>query len=277
VTVRLAVFVAASMAASASWADELCRYSGSSSHSGHVMVVSKASAANGETTVDVSARVSARSFGIIDWQYLYQEIGVFRDQDLQTVAVNHRYSFAGATHRQLWDLFNRGATGMSAWRVQANSLDSMRVRHPGFVNHWDLSTFGEPWLGDYAAAPPERRADLDLPRTEMPENIGTPLVLGFYWIRWAGASTRTVPVFLPGFKRNARTDITVVSTGVESDGTLRLHSSVRHPQLSETQTSTADAWISPDHHLIRATFDAKGEPGEALGEFHLDGCQGTPP
>jgi hypothetical protein len=186
-----------SLGASTCWADEVCRYSGTTSHSSYVMVVSKAAASNGETTVDVSAR----SFGIIDWQYLYQEIGIFRAGHLQTIAVNHRYSFSGSTRRQLWDVFTCGQTGMSTYRVQANSLDGMRARHPGFVLHWDLATFGEPWLQGYAVARPERRADLVLPRADMPENVDTPLILGFYWIRWADSKTCTFPVFLPGFKK----------------------------------------------------------------------------
>ena len=84
-------------------------------------------------------------------------------------------------------------------------------------------------------------------------------------------------MFLPGFKHNARVDIRVVSRGVESDGLLHLHSSVRHPQLSETKVSTGDAWISPDHHLVRVTFDARADYGSAQGEVRLDGCQGEPP
>jgi hypothetical protein len=264
------------------WADEICKYSGATSHSGHMIVESKASTANGGTTVDVTARVGARTFGIIDWQYLYQEIATFRDRELQSIAVNHRYSVAGSIRRQHWDFFTRGPDGMSAYRVQANTLADFQIRHPGFVRHWDPASFGEPWLPDYRSAPPERRADLDLPARSMPPGLGTPLAMGFYWVRWAGQGktglgARTVPVFLPGFKRNARTDIQFVSLGVEANGLLHVRSSVRHPQLSETEASTADAWISPDHHLIRVTLDAHSDYGVADGELHLDGCQGEAP
>jgi hypothetical protein len=274
---RLALFLSASLAASSAWGDETCRYSGTTSHSGHVTVESKAVSANGETTVDVAARVGARSFGLIDWQYLYQEIGTFRGRELRSVAVNHRYSVAGSIRRQSWDQFTREPEGMSAYRVQAKTLDSMRTRHPGFVRHWDLSSFGEPWSRDYAGAPPERRADLDLARTEMPAGLGTPLTMAFYWVRWVGQEPATVPVFLPGFKQNARADIQVVSMGIETGGLRHVHSTVRPPRLSETLESTGDAWISPDHHLVRVTFDARGDLGEATGELHLDGCTGDAP
>ena len=53
---------------------------------------------------------------------------------------------------------------MTAYRVQGNTLADFQAKHPGFVHYWDTAAFGENWLPDYAAATPERRADLDLPR-----------------------------------------------------------------------------------------------------------------
>jgi hypothetical protein len=270
-------FAIAVLTLHSAWAGETCRYSGATSYSGRVTVETQASAANGETTVDVAARVNARSLGFIDWRYLYQEIGTWRDGELRSVGVNHRYSVAGSIRRQLWDVFNRTADGMAGYRVQATTLADLQAKHPGFVRHWDPATFGEPWLSDYASAPPERRADLDLPRASMSPGLGTPLLLAFYWVRWAGQQERTVPVFLPGFKHDARADIRVRPMGVDHDGLLHLHSSVRHPQLSETEVSTGDAWISPDHHLVRVVFNARGDHASAQGELHLDGCEGEPP
>jgi hypothetical protein len=258
-------------------AEETCRYSGTSSHSGQIEIVTSAATVDGATTVDATARIAARSFGFLDWQYLYQEIGTWRNGELQTMGVNHRYGFAGSIRRQQWDHFTRGPEGLSAYRVQAKTLADFSDKHPGFVRHWDFSSFGKPWLPDYPAAPPERRADLDLPHAEMAPGLGTPLTMGFYWLRWAGQQSRTVPVFLPGFKRNARVDIQIASVGVEASGLLHLRSSVRHPELSETEASTGDAWISPDHHLVRMTFDARGSHGSAQGEIHLDGCHGDAP
>ena len=102
-------------------ADETCRYSGTASYSGRIAVDTKASEANGETTVDVAARVNARMFGIIDWQYLYQEIGTWRAGELQTIGVNHRYGVIGAIRRQQWDVFNRTPDGVTLETGSAGS------------------------------------------------------------------------------------------------------------------------------------------------------------
>jgi hypothetical protein len=255
-------------------AAETCRYSGAASYAARVSVTTTAATAHGATTVDVAARVDAKSFGLINWQYLYQEIGTWRDGELQSIGVNHRYSVLGSIRRQQWDLFNRTPAGMQAWRVQAKNLADFQAKHPGFVSHWSPASFGENWLPDYAAAPPERRADLDLPMASMPPDLGTPLLLAFYGVRWAGDQQRTVPVFLPGFKHDPRTDIRVETRGIEASGLLHLHTSVRHPQLSEIKVSTGDAWISADHHLVRETFEARADYGSAHGELRLDGCQG---
>ena len=110
----------------------------------------------------------------------------------------------------------------------------------------------------------------------MPPGLGTPLLLAFWWVRWAGEKDRTVPVFLPGFKRNARMDVRVVSLGVEAGGLLHLRSTVRHPQLSATAISAGEAWIAPDHHLARITFEARVDHGSARGELRLDRCEGVP-
>jgi hypothetical protein len=277
VTARFVWSVLAILISHAVWADEACSYSGTTSYDGQVSVQATAAAANGGVTVDVAARVKARSFGLIDWQYLYQELGSWRDGELQTIGVNHRYSVLGSIRRQQWDLFNRTPTGMQAWRVQAKTLADFEVKHPGFVRHWSPASFGENWLPDYSAAPPERRADLDLPAAAMSPGLGTPLLLAFYWVRWAGSQDRTVPVFLPGFKHDSRADIRVASLGIEAGGLLHLRTSVRHPQLSELKPSVGDAWISADHHLARETFEARTDSASAHGELHLDGCQGVPP
>jgi hypothetical protein len=274
---RLGFAVTALSMAQGSWASETCHYAGTTSYAGHVTVETKAAAANGETTVDVAARINATSLGFIHWQYLYQEIGTWRDNELQSVGVNHRYSVGGSIRRQQWDLFNRTPDGMAAYRVQANTLDDFKTRHPGFAPHWDTASFGEPWLPDYAKAAAERRADLDLPRASTSSGLGTPLLMAFFWVRWAGQKERTVPLFLPGFKHDARVDIQVQPIGVEANGLLHLRSSVRYKALSETQVSTGDAWISPDHRLARVTFDARTDHASAQGDLRLEGCQGDPP
>jgi hypothetical protein len=273
---RVACFAGAFLAAHTALAIETCRYAGTTSYAGKVNVETVAATSNGETTVDVTAKVDARSFGLIDLRYLHEEISTSRDGELQSVAINHRYSLAGMIRRQQWDVFTKGTDGMSAWRTQGNNFTDFQSKHPGFVRHWELTSFGRPWLGDYREGAPERRADLDLPRTAMPPGLGTPLALSFYWVRWAAGDGRAVPVFLPGFKRDARVDVLVTSAGPDTDGLHHLRSTVRHPGLSDTQASTGDAWISPDHHLVRVMFDAHSSRGGAHGELHLAGCEVTP-
>jgi hypothetical protein len=271
---RLAWCVAAVLVCPAAWAAETCRYSGTTSYSGRVIVETTATAGNGETTVDATARVAAKSFGLVDWQYLYEEIASWRDGEIEQIGVNNRYSVLGSIRRQQWDVFTRTPTGLIAYRAEANRLADFQARHPAFVQHWEPASFGQPWLPDFAAAAAERRADLDLPSTAMPPGLGTPLALGFYWVRWAGQRQHAVPVFLAGFKHDTRVDVQVVSLGTESNGAQHLRSSVRHPQLSESEISTGDAWISPDHHLVRLAFDARGDHASAQGELRLDGCEG---
>jgi hypothetical protein len=165
---------------------------------------------------------------------------------------------------------------MTAWRAQAKTLPDFQLKHPGFVQHWDLASFGEPWLADYPAARPERRADLDLGADAMSPALGTPLALAFHWVRWAGPESPTVPVFLPGFKHDKRVDIRTVSLGVEAGGLLHLRAEVHYPGLSKTEPSTGDAWISADHRLVRAAFDARSDRGNAQGALRLETCMGDP-
>jgi hypothetical protein len=108
----------------------------------------------------------------------------------------------------------------------------------------------------------------------MPPGVGPPLALAFYWSRWIGPDGQKVAVFLPGFKRDSRADISVVSLGIDGDGTRHFRSTVRHPQLSRDEASVGDAWIAADHRLTRVTFDAHGASGNAQGDVRLERCQG---
>jgi hypothetical protein len=255
---------------------ESCTYAGTTSYDGQVSVQTIASGATNDRTVDVLARVRARSFGLLPWRYWAEEIGTWRDGAMTRVAVNNRYEFSGRILRQNWDVFTASEKGLMARRVQGKTEADFERQHPGFVSHWDPSSFGVPWLPDYPKAPPERRADLDLPKAEVAPGLGSPLALAFYWVRWAPPETRPVPIFLPGFKHDARVDVSVSYLGTEGDGSRHFRTAVRHPQLSEDQTSTGDAWVTADHRLARVAFDARGARGTAHGELQLDGCDGSP-
>lgn len=271
---RTALLLVLVLTAGSAWPAETCHYSGTTSQSGHVTLDTTASTVNGETTVDVAARIDARSLLVLNVRFLHQEISVWRGDELRSVAVNHRYMVNGAIKRQQWDVFTRGKEGLAAQRAQAKTPADFQAKHPGFVRHWPPETFAQPWREDYAAAAPERRADLDLPAVAMPAGLGTPLAMAFYWIRWADADGRAAPLFLPGFKKDARIDVPLRVAGAEADGTRHLRALVRHPQLSAGDPSTGDAWVSADHRLLRATFEAHGAYGNVQGALRLDRCEG---
>ena len=241
-----------------------------------MLVQTIASGADEDRTVAVLARVKAKTFGLLPWRYWIEEIGEWRNGDMVSVAVNNRYEFSGRILRQNWDVFDSGEKGFMARRVQGKTEADFQLQHPGFLSHWDPSSFGLPWLQDFQRAQPERRADLDLPRVQVVPGLSTPLALAFYWLRWTPTGARSVPIFLPGFKRDARVDVSVAYVGSEEDRLNHFRATVRHPQLSEAQASTGDAWVTRDHHLTKIVVDAHGEHRTAHGEFHLERCEGTP-
>nr|WP_294547794.1 hypothetical protein [uncultured Rhodopila sp.] len=249
---------------------EVCRFTGTTSHDGHVAVTASVEASGGATRVDVALAFDATWFWL-RFRYLVEEITTWRDGRMQTLAVNTRYLVGDRIIRQQWDAFRRGPGGLEAQRVQAKTLADFRRRHPGFVQHWDPATFGSPWLQDYPAASPERRADLDLQGA--PDGLSSPLAMAFYRIRWLPRGGDEVPVFLPGFKADKLVNVPVGPAS--SDGEQR-QAVLRYPVLSRTPASTATAVLSPDGHLLQLAFDVH-EPAEtARGVVYTRGCEGSP-
>jgi len=249
-------------------ASEVCRYDGKTSHNGNASVRTEVTEANGLVTIDVTARLDAKPWWLWDVQYLTQETSTWRGGELQSVAVNNRYSVNGRARRQQWDVFTRGPDGLAARRVQSTTLTEFRRRHPAFADHWDLGRFGQPWLPDYAAAQPERRPDLDLARAAMPPHTATPYALAFYWSRWLPVASATIPVFMPGWKRDARLDAVAAPIGA---GRWRM--ALRHPALDIAAPSWAEAVVSPDHRLLRLSFDVHLSAGSGQGWVDPAGCQ----
>ena len=249
-------------------AAEVCRYAGAASYSGRLAVQAEVSEARGLTTIDVTARLQARPWWLWTVQYLAEEITTWRAGELQSVAVNNRTLVGGRPSRQQWDVFTRGPDGLRASRVQGRSLAEFRRRHPAFADHWDPGRFGQPWLADYPAAQPERRPDLDLSAASMPPRLRTPYALAFYWSRWLPEAGGTVPVFMPGWKRDARLDAEVA---LAAPGRWRM--TLRHPALGATP-SFAEATVSPDHQLMRLSFDAHAAAGSGQGWMDRVECQG---
>jgi hypothetical protein len=64
--------------------------------------------------------------------YLLEEVSIWREGQLENVAVNSRYLLGHRIVRQQWDDFRRSAEGMQAERVQAKTLADFRRQHPGF-------------------------------------------------------------------------------------------------------------------------------------------------
>ena len=248
-------------------AAEVCRYAGVTSHSGRVAVRAEASEAQGVTTLAVTARLDAQYLWFWTVQYLAQEISTWRAGELQYVAVNNRTIINGRPSRQQWDVCTRGPDGLLGSRVQSRSLPEFRRRHPAFARHWDPGRFGEAWLPDYPAAQPERRPDLDLARAAMPPRTRTPYALAFYWSRWLPDGAATVPVFMPGWKRDARLEAQVAPA---APGRWRM--TLRHPALGAAPSS-AEAVVSADHQLLRLSFDVQAAAGSGQGWLDRIDCQ----
>jgi hypothetical protein len=255
-------------------AGEVCRFAGHTDYAGHVAVTTAVTAAGDGTIVDVAAAFDSTSMFLFGVHYLLEEVSIWRGGQLQNVAVNSRYLLGHHIVRQQWDEFRRTADSMQAERVQAKNLADFRRRHPGFVQHWDPATFGEPWLLDYPSASPERRIDLDLNVSPFPPALRSPLAMAFYWVRWLPHAGQDVSVFLPGFKADRLVDVPLAPATAAAG--VVWHAVLHYPKLSERHPSTAAALVSPDGHLARIEFKLHTVYGSGDGEINLQGCDGRP-
>jgi hypothetical protein len=250
---------------------EVCRFAGTTDRAGQVAVTTKVVATNGTTRVDVAMTFESTIMIWFHLHYLVEEVSTWRAGKLETLAVNTRYLIGARIIRQQWDVFQRDKDAMRAHRVQAKTLADFHRRHPGFVRHWDPATFGQPWLDDYPAASPERRADLDL-KGALPK-LRSPLALAFYWVRWLPPGDQDVPVFLPGFKADKLVDLPIAAAPWAGGALWR--APLRYPALSERPESTGTAWISSDGHLLQLAFDVHERRGSARGLIRQKGCEGA--
>jgi hypothetical protein len=251
---------------------EVCHFSGTTDPAGQVAVTSEVTAADGTPRIDVAATFETTTMFWFHVRYQEEEVTIWRAGRLETVGVNTRYMFGGRIVRQTWDVFSRERDAMRGYRVQGKTLADFRARHPGFARHWDPSTFGQPWLDDYWAAPPERRADLDLPILPLTPNVMSPLALAFYWDRWLPPGGSDMQIFLPGFKADKSVDIQ--ATADAWGGGMRWRTPLRHPALSGP--SDVSAWISPDRHLMQLAVDIHHARGSGTGTIVQKGCDGRP-
>lgn len=271
-SVLFAAALTAAPCCAAAASTEVCRFSGTTSHDGHVAVTAAVDTNGGVTKVDVELAFDATWLFWIHFRYLVEEISVWRDGRMESLAVNTRYLVGSRIIRQQWDAFQRSPDGLQAQRVQAKTLADFRRRHPGFVQHWDPASFGSPWLQDYPGASPERRADLDLKSATLPDGLSSPLAMAFYWIRWLPRGGDEVPVFLPGFKADK---LVTVPVGPATSGGAQRQAVLRYPVLSKTPASTATAVTAPDGRLLQLAFEVHEPRETARGMVQNTGCQGS--
>jgi hypothetical protein len=253
---------------------EVCHYSGSTDYDGHVAVTTNVTESDGITRVDAIGAFEATTMFILRIHYLLEEVSTWRAGELQSVAVNSRYLLGDHVVRQSWDDFHRGSAGLQAYRVQGKTLADFRRQHPKFAQHWDPETFGQPWISDYQSASPERRTDLDLTDQQLPSGLRSPLAMAFYWVRWLPRREQTVPVFLPGFKKERLVDLPIAA--IPSSGGTEWQASLRHSAFSERPISVATARISPDRHLLQLAFEVHGSRASGRGLITEGGCDGKP-
>jgi hypothetical protein len=270
-------FVAVFLSAITARASEVCHFGGATDYSGRMEVITNVNARvmDGTTTVDVVVRFMATPWPFVHIRYLMQEVSTWKSDQLQSVAANSRYLMDGHIVRQTWDLFDRGTNGLEAYRLEGKTLDDFRRKYPAFVRHWAPANFGQAWVQDFRLAGAERRHDLDLPASSVGPDLRSPLALAFYWSRWVPRSGQAATVFLPGFKKDKRLDLTIGAAASSSDGPQVLQTSIRYPALSMTHASTARAWVSTDRHLLQLTGSVHSGSYTGDGVIRLEGCDGT--
>jgi len=253
---------------------ETCDYIGHTDYSGTVLARAEISPAPERTQVRVMLSVSARAMLVFKIHYWTEEISEWKDGELQSVAMNNRYIVNGGIVRQQWDYFERGSTGFAAFRVQAKNAEDFRRRYPAFYRYWNPSTFGQSWLQDYPSAHPERRPDLDLKNQAIPTGLRPPLAMAFYWISRLPPVRQSVPLFLPGEKRQPRIDLSLPPPEPQAGEQRVWHIPVHLDALKTSESSLATAWISPSGQLLQAAFDVRSDSGSAKGWIRRVKCEG---
>ncbi len=249
---------------------EVCRFTGTTSHDGHLQARVETTEAGGLTTIDATVSFAVSTW-MSDFRYLGQEISTWRGGVLQSVAVNQRTLADDSVKRQQWDVFTRASDRLEGHRVQATRLIDFQQRYPSFVQHWAPTSFGQPWLADYHLAAAERRPDLDLPAAGAITR--TPLAFAFYWSRFLPPEGEAATMVLPGFKHDVSTKLQV-GPAVAGDGWRRWSTPLHHPGLESSPASLAAAWVSPQNYLLQLGFDVHTTWVSGQAILRPDGCQG---
>ena len=251
-------------------------FSGRTDYGGHLKIAAASRTAGGRTEVDVTLELNATPLPLVQTHYVMEEISSWRQDGIEKVAVNDRYTFDGHIVRQQWDVYDRAGDGLHAFRVQGKRAGEFQRQHPDFVQFWNPDTFGKPWLDSYPYSGKARRPDLDLHQD--PSSVRTPLAFAFYWLRWLPPQGSVVPLFLPGFKEQKLVRLTIGRTPDKLPERFSgWKAPLEYPYLSLTRPSVVLAWTSSDRHVQRLLFDLHGVEHSAQGFVQADGCSGAPP
>jgi hypothetical protein len=262
------------LAAGPSRAAEVCRYAGSGDYRAQIGVVTIAERHGPETELRVLWDLTARALLVFHLHYRVEEISRWRGGVLQALGLNVRAFVNGRIIRQQWDLFERGAAGFAAWRMQARREDDFAARYGAFAAHWDQASFGAPWIDAYRAAHADRRPDLDLTAAEAPPDLVPPLAEAFYRVRAAPARAQTVALFLPGNKKQRRADIAVPPPAADAAGGHLWQVPLDSEKLGIRPGSAATLSISAAGALTKIVFTVSTALHAAAGEIQAQGCAG---
>ncbi len=267
-------FLLVSLSTSPAHATEICRYSGAADYNAKIGVVTTVTRDAGATVVDVDVTLTADEFMFVPISYLVEERSVWRGGVLTDLAANTRYAVGPHIVRQQWDHFERGADGLIAYRVEGKRGGEFSAKFPAFARDWPSGAFGMPWLEDFAAAPPQRRADLDLPGAQADGRLRTPFATAFYFVRYEPRRGDGATVFLPGFKTDKTMHLDIAKSSTPP-GMAAWHAPLHYIALSETPPSSATAFVTPDARLQRLEFELHGSAGSARGRLDALGCEGA--
>ena len=233
--------------------EEMCHFSGKTDYNGRLEIAADSKVVGTRTEINVRLELDATPLPLVHTRYVMEEISSWRPDGIEQVAVNDRYSFDGHIVRQQWDVYNRAADGLHAFRVQGKRSGEFQRQHPDFMRFWTPDMFGKPWLDHYPYSIEARRPDLDLHHD--PAVVRTPLAFAFYWIRWLPPQGSVVPLFLPGFKEQKLVELAI---GPLPDRLPKGQSGwkmpIEYPYLSLTRPSVALAWTSGDRHIVQIHF-----------------------
>lgn len=251
---------------------EVCDYSGQlEGNSGHLWARTMARRSAGDRlSLRVIARLTAGTVaGTID--YSVDEITEWQGQRLNTVAINLRNIVGSSVSYQKWDRFARNGDAFEGYRAQSKFLHEMQSRFPRLAPLW-AAQLGGNWLPELLASPAERRTDLDLPANLSAPGLRTPLAQALYFVRFQAPTTRNVPIFLAGEKRQKRIDLNLAGQP-SADGGVLWRTRIDIGEIRNDPNEPAQVVISRAQELLSLQFRLRHPSGSAAGSMRPVSCQ----